>query len=120
MLAVELTLLIDRKLRVIALTSFQEGDLVERALRAGAIGNLLKNVRAFEPVQAIRAAHAGHSILAQEATAALWRAYSSVACAARLCCPWVSACQLSVSLPERRQVPAPGRSLLSSALWISL
>jgi hypothetical protein len=60
--------------------------LSERCARA--IGYLLKNVTAFELVQAIRAAHAGRSLLAQEATAALWQAYSSVACAARLCCPW--------------------------------
>jgi NarL family two-component system response regulator LiaR len=59
------------QVQVIVLTSFQEGDLVERALRAGAIGYLLKNVTAFELVQAIRAAHAGRGMLAQEATAAL-------------------------------------------------
>ena len=60
--------------QVIALTSFQEEDLVERALQAGAIGYLLKNVGAKELAQAIREAHAGRSTLAPEATEALIRA----------------------------------------------
>lgn len=59
------------QVQIIVLTSFQEGDLVQRALRAGATGYLLKNVSAFDLVQAIRAAHAGRTVLAQEATAAL-------------------------------------------------
>jgi NarL family two-component system response regulator LiaR len=54
--------------QIIALTSFQEEDLIERALQAGAIGYLLKNVTAEELVQAIRDAHAGRSTLAPEAT----------------------------------------------------
>lgn len=58
-------------LQVIALTSFQEQDLVEQALQAGAIGYLLKNVSAEELAAAIREAHAGRSILAPEATEAL-------------------------------------------------
>jgi NarL family two-component system response regulator LiaR len=44
--------------QVIALTSFQEADLVQGALQAGAIGYLLKNVTAGELASAIRAAHA--------------------------------------------------------------
>ena len=36
--------------QVIALTSFQEQDLVEKALQAGAISYLLKNVTAEEQV----------------------------------------------------------------------
>lgn len=58
-------------LQVIALTSFPEEDLVQGALRAGAISYLLKNVSAEELAAAIRAAHAGRSILAPEATRAL-------------------------------------------------
>ncbi len=57
--------------QVIALTSFPEEDLVQGALRAGAISYLLKNVSAAELVAAIRAAYAGHSTLAPEATQAL-------------------------------------------------
>jgi NarL family two-component system response regulator LiaR len=60
--------------QVIALTSFQEEDLIERALQAGAIGYLLKNVAADELAQAIRAARAGRSTLAPEATEVLIQA----------------------------------------------
>lgn len=59
--------------RVIALTSFQEEGLVQRALQAGAIGYLLKNVSAAELAGAIRAAHAGRPTLAPEATQHLVR-----------------------------------------------
>ena len=59
---------------VIALTSFQEEDLIERALQAGAISYLLKNVSAQALAEAIRQAHAGHSTLAPEATEVLVKA----------------------------------------------
>ena len=59
------------KMQVIALTSFQERDLVQEALRAGAIGYLLKNVSGNDLVEAIRAAYAGRSTLAPEAIEAL-------------------------------------------------
>ena len=59
---------------VIALTSFQEEDLIERALQAGAISYLLKNVSAQTLAEAIRQAHAGHSTLAPEATEVLIKA----------------------------------------------
>jgi len=57
--------------QVIALTSFQEKELVREALRAGAISYLLKNVSADDLAEAIRAAHAGRSTLAPEAIQAL-------------------------------------------------
>ena len=57
--------------QVIALTSFREGELVQSALRAGAIGYLLKDVSADELAQAIRAAAAGKPTLAPEAAQAL-------------------------------------------------
>lgn len=57
--------------RVIALTSFEEDDLVQKALGAGASGYLLKNVAAEDLAKAIRAAHAGQSTLAPEVTQAL-------------------------------------------------
>ncbi|MFL7890511.1 MAG: response regulator [Anaerolineales bacterium] len=53
--------------KVIALTSFQEDDLVQGALQAGAIGYLMKNVTASELVSAIRSAHAGKMTLSPEA-----------------------------------------------------
>jgi DNA-binding NarL/FixJ family response regulator len=62
------------QVQVIALTSVQEGDMVERALRAGARSYLLKNVSALDLAQAIRAAHKGRSVLAPEATEALVQA----------------------------------------------
>lgn len=58
-------------IQVIALTSFKEEDLIQRALQAGAISYLLKYVSAVELAEAIRAAHAGRPTLAPEATAAL-------------------------------------------------
>lgn len=57
--------------RVIALTSFPEEDLVQRALEAGATSYLLKNVGASELAEAIRAAKAGRPTLAPEAAQAL-------------------------------------------------
>ena len=60
--------------KVIVLTSFQELDLVERAIQAGAIAYLLKNISAAELARAIREAHAGRSILAPEAAQVLMEA----------------------------------------------
>ena len=59
------------EVQVIALTSFQEKELVQEVLQAGAISYLLKNVSADELAEAIRAAHAGRSTLAPEAAQAL-------------------------------------------------
>ncbi len=59
------------QVQVIALTSFQERELVEEALRAGAISYLLKNVSADDLAEAIRGAYAGRSTLAPEAAQAL-------------------------------------------------
>lgn len=67
-------------LKVIALTSFPEEDLIQRALQAGAISYLLKSADTETLANAIRAAHRGHSTLAPEATRALTqRATSSPA-----------------------------------------
>jgi NarL family two-component system response regulator LiaR len=57
--------------RIIALTSFNDRELVRDALEAGAIGYLLKNVAGDELAEAIRAAHAGRPTLAPEAIQAL-------------------------------------------------
>ena len=59
------------QVRVIALTSFNEGELVKNALEAGAIGYLLKDVCGDDLVQAIRDAHMGHGTLSPEAAQAL-------------------------------------------------
>ena len=57
--------------QVIVLTTFKDEALVQKALRAGAIGYLLKDVLADELAEAIRSAHVGRSTLSQEATQAL-------------------------------------------------
>jgi len=53
--------------QVLALTSFVEEDLVQRAIGAGAIGYLLKKVSANELAEAIRAAHQGRSTIDSDA-----------------------------------------------------
>lgn len=63
-----------RNLKVIALTSFKEQDLVESVLKAGAIGYLLKDVDAEELAEAIRQAYAGKPTLAPEAAQVLIQA----------------------------------------------
>jgi two-component system, NarL family, response regulator LiaR len=60
-----------KPIKIIVLTSFHEQDLVEQALKAGAMSYLLKNVTAGELAQAIQAAYAGRSMLAPEAAEAL-------------------------------------------------
>ena len=64
--------------QVVALTSYKEEELVEGALRAGAISYLLKNVSADELAGAIRAAHKGRPTLAPEAAQVLIRAATHV------------------------------------------
>lgn len=59
------------RVQVIALTSFPEEDLVQKALQAGALSYLLKNAGAAELTAAIRAASQGRPVLAPEATQAL-------------------------------------------------
>ena len=57
--------------QVIVLTSFKEKELVEGALKAGAIGYLLKDVSADELAQAIQQAVAGKPTLSSEAAQVL-------------------------------------------------
>jgi NarL family two-component system response regulator LiaR len=56
---------------VIALTSFKEKEMVEGALKAGAMSYLLKNVSAAELVTAIRGAVSGQARLSPEAAQVL-------------------------------------------------
>jgi two-component system, NarL family, response regulator LiaR len=58
-------------IKVVALTSFTEDDLVQGALRAGAIGYMLKNATADELAAAVRHASAGKPTLAPEAAKVL-------------------------------------------------
>lgn len=57
--------------KIIALTSFDSDNLVQRALEAGAIGYLLKNATAEELAKAIRAARIGKRTLSPEAAESL-------------------------------------------------
>jgi len=59
------------QIQVIALTSFKEGKMIKKALEAGAIAYLLKDVSADELARAIRSAHAGRATLSPEAAQAL-------------------------------------------------
>lgn len=58
-------------IQIIALTSFQEDELVQNALKAGAVGYLMKNVSSRELAAAIRAAREGKITLSPEAAQAL-------------------------------------------------
>lgn len=60
--------------QVIALTSFENDEFVEKALKAGAIGYLMKNISGNNLAEAIRKAHHGESTLAPEAAQTLIRA----------------------------------------------
>lgn len=62
------------QIQIVALTSFQEDELVQNALKAGAVGYLMKNVTARELAAAIRAAKEGKMTLSSEAAQALVRA----------------------------------------------
>jgi NarL family two-component system response regulator LiaR len=59
--------------QVIALTSFPEEDLIQRALEAGALSYLLKNVGPKDLATAIRAAATNRATLAPEAAQVLIR-----------------------------------------------
>jgi NarL family two-component system response regulator LiaR len=61
-------------IKIIAMTSFEEEELVHGVLAAGAISYLLKNVTADELAKAIRDAVSGRSTLSPEATRILVQA----------------------------------------------
>ena len=63
--------------KIIAMTSFEEEELVQGVLAAGAISYLLKNVTSDELADAIRAATVGQPTLAPEAAKALVQATRS-------------------------------------------
>ncbi|MFC6984582.1 response regulator [Streptomyces cirratus] len=57
--------------RIVMLTTFNDDEYVGRALRAGAVGYLLKNLPAAELARAVRLAHAGVAQFDQTVLAAL-------------------------------------------------
>ena len=78
------------EVRVIALTSFGDKELVREALAAGALSYLLKNVSAEDLAEAIRYASSGRSTLAAEAVQALIQPE-----------PVASACEVNLTSRER-------------------
>lgn len=56
------------QVQVLTLTSFKDEELINKALKAGAIGYLIKNVSAEELAQAIRSACKGRATLSPEVT----------------------------------------------------
>ena len=65
------------RVQVLALTSFHDEQLVQRAMAAGAIGYLLKGVPIKELVKAIQAASIGHSTIDDQALQSLIKATRS-------------------------------------------
>lgn len=65
------------QVRVLVLTSFADGGLVQQALGAGAMGYLLKDASGHDLVAAIRTARAGAPVLDASATQALVTSYSA-------------------------------------------
>ncbi len=61
----------DPSIRILILTSYKEENMVQEALRAGAIGYLLKDVSATDLANAIRAAFKGKPTLSPDAAQAL-------------------------------------------------
>lgn len=59
------------EIQFVALTSFPDEQMVEKALQTGATGYLLKNASADDLTAAIRSAYDGKTVLAPEATEAL-------------------------------------------------
>lgn len=57
--------------QVLVLTSFNDPDLVQSALQAGAISYILKNISASDLADAVRAAYNGRSVMSPEAIEAL-------------------------------------------------
>jgi NarL family two-component system response regulator LiaR len=62
------------EMKIIAMTSFEDEELVQGVLAAGAISYLLKNVTSDELAKAIRDAYSGRSTLSPEAARALIQA----------------------------------------------
>ena len=61
------------EVQILALTSFYDKNLVQRAIQAGASGYLVKGVSARELAKVIQLVYSGNTILSQEASQALIR-----------------------------------------------
>lgn len=69
--ATQQILALGKPIKVIALTTFYDGDLVQQALKSGATSYLLKDVTSDDLANAILSAMGGFSILAPEAAQSL-------------------------------------------------
>jgi len=68
---VEATELLVKKwpdIKIIALTSFNDSDLIKKALKAGAISYIIKNVSGAKLVKTIKDVHNGKFVLSSQAT----------------------------------------------------
>jgi len=101
------------EIKIIAMTSFEDEQLVQGVLAAGAISYLLKNVTSDELARAIREAVSGRSTLSPEAATALIHATRPTK-------------QLSYDLTERERevlglvVQGQSNQQIADALFISL
>jgi DNA-binding NarL/FixJ family response regulator len=95
--------------RVIVLTTFDRNEWVFEALRAGASGFLLKDVRAEALVEAIRVVHAGDALLAPSITRRM------IAEFARMAPPDGQVSELAVLTERERDVLRLGAAGLSNA-----
>jgi NarL family two-component system response regulator LiaR len=59
------------KIHILALTSYHDWTIIKKALEAGVIGYMLKNVTAEDLIKAIRDAHRGYATLSPEVTQSL-------------------------------------------------
>lgn len=66
------------EVQVLVLSSFYDPDLIRQAIKAGAMGYLLKDVSTDDLAQSIRLVHSGKMTLAPEAAQALMGAEQSV------------------------------------------
>ena len=65
-------------IKIIALSSFSERDLIQAALEAGASSYLLKNISADKLAESIRLAHRGMSTMSPEITPILFQKEKNV------------------------------------------
>ena len=101
--------------RVIALTTFDDDEEVFAALRAGAVGYLLKDVSSARLVEAVLAAARGESVLQPSVAAKVVARFAAAAPTSRRRAPQplvvpLSERELDGAAPARRRAAATGRS----------